>query len=373
MASNLYTKAVDLLQSLIATPSFSKEENQTAALLLTFLQKEGVVAHRYLNNIWALNAAFDPAKPTLLLNSHHDTVKPNPQYSLDPFEPVVIDGKLFGLGSNDAGGPLVSLIATFLLFDKARDLPWNIVLAATAEEEISGVNGIEALLQSPEFIAATQLPGEKPFARWSAIVGEPTKMQLAIAEKGLLVLDGIAHGKAGHAAREEGVNAIYMALDDLQWFRTHHFSKVSPTLGPVKMSVTVIQTENKAHNMVPATCQFTVDIRVTDVYTHEEILAEVQDRVRSEIRPRSMRMRATGIAESHPLVAAGIALGRQPYGSPTCSDKALMPFPALKCGPGDSARSHTADEYIYLREIEEGIEGYIKLIETTFKIVNGER
>jgi acetylornithine deacetylase len=368
----LYNSAVALLQSLIATPSFSKEEDGTAAILLQFLQQQQIQAQRYLNNVWALNTHFDTRKPTLLLNSHHDTVKPNPQYSLDPFKPIMTDDKIFGLGSNDAGGPLVSLVATFLHFANLTDLPWNIVLAATAEEEISGVNGIEALLRSPEFITATHNPGDPLFANWSAIVGEPTLMQLAVAEKGLLVLDAVAHGKAGHAAREEGVNAIYAAIDDIQWFRTHQFERVSPTLGPVKMNVTVINTENRAHNMVPATCQFTVDIRVTDAYSHEEILAAVQAAIRSEVTPRSMRMRATGIPQSHPLVAAGLALGKQHYGSPTCSDKALMPFPALKCGPGDSARSHTADEYIYLREIEEGITGYIELIETTFKTVNSE-
>lgn len=373
MASKLYHRALELLQYLIATPSFSKEEDATANIIARFLEQEGIKANRHLNNVWAVNEAFDLSKPTLLLNSHHDTVKPNPQYSLDPFEPVTRDGKLFGLGSNDAGGPLVALIATFLHFAKQPGLPWNLVLAATAEEEISGIHGIEALLQAPEFLLATQPPGELPFTDWSAIVGEPTQMQLAVAEKGLLVLDGVAHGKAGHAAREEGVNAIYIAMQDIEWFRTHSFARVSPTLGPVKMSVTVIHTENKAHNMVPATCQYTVDIRVTDAYSHEEILAEVKQSVQSDIKPRSMRMRATGIADSHPLVQAGISLGRKAYGSPTCSDKALMPFPALKCGPGDSARSHTADEYIYLSEIEAGIEGYIELIETTFKIVNGKR
>ena len=370
--STLYTDALGLLQSLISTPSFSKEEDGTAGLLVKFLQDHQVKAERFLNNVWALNANFDPAKPTLLLNSHHDTVKPNPQYSLNPFQPVISTDKIFGLGSNDAGGPLISLIATFLHFAHQPNLPWNIVLAATAEEEISGVNGIEALLGAPEFIAATHQPGLKPFGNWSAIVGEPTLMQMAVAEKGLLVLDAVAHGKAGHAAREEGVNALYAAMDDIQWFRTHRFSRISPTLGPVKMNVTVIQTENKAHNMVPATCHFTVDIRVTDAYTHEEILAEVKQHVKSEVIARSMRMRATGIGLTHPLVAAGLQLGKPHYGSPTCSDKALMPFPALKCGPGDSARSHTADKYIYLQEIEEGIKGYIELIETTFNIVSRE-
>ncbi|MBZ5856885.1 M20 family metallo-hydrolase [Flavihumibacter profundi] len=363
----LYTDALHLLQALIARPSFSREEQDTAAVLMNFFHERNIPAKQHLNNVWAVNAYFDPAKPTLLLNSHHDTVKPNPQYSRDPFKPLIEDGKLFGLGSNDAGGPLVSLVATFLHFYDQPNLPWNIVLAATAEEEISGFNGIEALLKSPDFILATNPVGETPYSNWFAIVGEPTQMQLAVAEKGLLVLDCTAHGKAGHAAREEGVNAIYAAMDDIKWFRNYHFEKVSPTLGPVKMNVTVIQTENKAHNMVPASCQFVVDIRVTDVYTHEELLDLVQQSVRCDVKPRSLRMRATGISPSHPLVAAGIALGKQSYGSPTCSDKALMPFPALKCGPGDSARSHSADEYIYLSEIEQGISGYIHLITLAMK------
>lgn len=358
----LYQAALDLLQSLIAIPSFSKEENNTAAEILRFLESNGITAHRSANNIWALNKYFDPAKRTLLLNSHHDTVKPNPQYSRDPFLPVVEEGKLFGLGSNDAGGPLVSLIAAFLHFHGEVNLPWNLVLAATAEEEISGLNGIEALLKSPEFLAAT---GTENFRNFSAIVGEPTKMQLAVAEKGLLVLDGIAHGKSGHAAREEGINAIYLAMEDINWFRNFRFPRVSETLGPVKMNVTVIHTENKAHNVVPASCFFTVDIRVTDAYTHEEILEVVRQHTVSDLQPRSMRMRATGIAMDHPLVVAGLCMGKSCYGSPTCSDKALMPFPALKIGPGDSARSHSADEFIYLSEIEEGIAEYITLIRQT--------
>lgn len=357
----LYTNAVNLLQQLIATPSFSKQEDGTAAVIEEFFKEQGIVTKRHLNNVWAVNKYFDAGKPSIILNSHHDTVKPNPQYTKDPFAPIVEDGKLYGLGSNDAGGPLVSLMAAFIHFYPQQNLAYNIIIAATAEEEISGFNGIEELLKQEDFVAAT-IAGI-----FGAIVGEPTKMELAVAEKGLLVLDAIAHGKAGHAAREEGENAVYKAMKDIEWFMQYRFPKLSETLGPVKMSVTVINTENKAHNVVPATCNFTVDIRVTDAYTHEEVLEIVQQHIQSEVKPRSMRMRATNIAKEHPLVKAGLQLGKHAYGSPTCSDKALMPFQALKCGPGDSARSHTADEYIYLKEIEEGIAGYIKMLNEVVK------
>jgi acetylornithine deacetylase/succinyl-diaminopimelate desuccinylase-like protein len=350
MPATLYDDSVDLLKELIRIPSLSREEGRTAGLLYDFLESRGVAPHRNGNNVWAVNRHFDPGKPTILLNSHHDTVKPNPQYTRDPFDPAVASGKLFGLGSNDAGGCLVSLLGAFLHFYDRSDLGYNLLVAATAEEEISGKNGIESLLPLLPVLDC-------------AIVGEPTGMNLAVAEKGLMVLDVVAYGRAGHAAREEGENALYKAMDDIAWFRSYHFPMESVWLGPVKMSVTVIETENKAHNVVPAVCRFTVDIRVTDVYSHEEVLEVVRAHVSSEVVPRSMRMRATGISESHPLVLAGLELGKTPYGSPTSSDKALMPFPALKCGPGDSARSHTADEYVTLEEIRDGLEGYIALLE----------
>ncbi|RPD42439.1 M20 family metallo-hydrolase [Chitinophaga barathri] len=349
-----YEDAVGLLKELIATPSFSREEDATAAILVRFLEEHGVKPNRHLNNVWAVNRHFDPAKPSILLNSHHDTVKPNPQYTRDPFAPVVEDGKLFGLGSNDAGGCLVSLIATFLHFYEVEGLPYNIVFAASAEEEISGVNGIEAIL--------SQLP-----AIDFAIVGEPTKTDLAVAEKGLMVLDCVAHGKAGHAARDEGENALYKAMDDISWFRNYRFPKVSDTLGPVKMSVTVIQTSNKAHNVVPAECSFVVDVRATDQYTLEEMLEIIRANVQCDVTPRSMRMRPSFIPESHALVQAGLGLGKQLYGSPTTSDQALIPATSVKIGPGDSARSHTADEFIYLDEIRQGIDTYIRLL----SVVNG--
>jgi len=347
--SILQTDAIDLLKQLIATPSFSKEEDNSSAAIKSLLETHGVKAEQYLYNIRAKNKYFDANKPTILLNSHHDTVKPNKGYTLDPFSPIEKDGKLFGLGSNDAGGSLVSLIATFLHFHEKENLKYNIILAATAEEEISGHNGIEVLL--PQL-------GKIDFA----IVGEPTKMQMAVAEKGLMVLDCTAAGRAGHAAREEGENAIYKAIKDIEWFSSYKFDKVSDLLGPVKMSVTVIETDNKAHNVVPAQCRFVVDCRVNELYSFEDMLEIIRSNVQSEIKPRSTRLRSSTIALSHPLVEAGLKMGRSYYGSPTTSDKALMNFPALKIGPGDSARSHTADEYIYINEIKEGIELYIQLL-----------
>ena len=345
----LQANAIDLLKQLIATPSFSKEEDNSSALIKTFLETHGVKTEQFLYNIWAKNKYFDASKPTILLNSHHDTVKPNKGYTLDPFAAIEKDGKLFGLGSNDAGGSLASLIATFLYFYEKENLKYNIILAATAEEEISGHNGIEVLL--PHL-------GKIDFA----IVGEPTQMQMAVAEKGLMVLDCIANGKAGHAAREEGENSIYNAITDIEWFNSYKFDKVSDLLGPVKMSVTVIETDNKAHNVVPAQCKYVVDCRVNELYTFEEMLDIIKSNVQSEIKPRSTRLRSSAIAIDHPLVKAGLKIGRSYYGSPTTSDKALMAFPALKIGPGDSARSHTADEFIYVDEIKEGIELYIQLL-----------
>jgi acetylornithine deacetylase len=345
----LQQEAIQLLRELIATPSFSREEDNSSALIKTFLERNNIKTEQYLYNIWARNKYFDPSKPTILLNSHHDTVKPNKGYTLDPFSPIEKEGKLFGLGSNDAGGCLVSLIATFLYYYEKDDLKYNLVLAATAEEEISGNNGIEILL--PEL-------GSIEFG----IVGEPTQMNMAVAEKGLMVLDCISHGKAGHAARNEGENSIYKALQDIEWFRNYSFPKVSDLLGPNKMSVTVIETDNKAHNVVPAQCKFVVDTRVNELYSFEEVVDIIKANVQCEVKPRSTRLRSTSIALDHPVVKAGLNLGRTYYGSPTTSDKALMNFPTLKIGPGDSARSHTADEYIYTDEIRNGIDLYIQLL-----------
>jgi acetylornithine deacetylase len=344
-----YMEAIALLKQLIAIPSFSKEEDKTAAVIEGHLRSTDIAAHRLQNNVWARNKHFDARKPTILLNSHHDTVRPNKAYTLDPYHPLEKDGKLFGLGSNDAGGCLVSLIATFVHYYEQEGLSHNLVLAATAEEEISGHHGIELLLPSL---------GEIAFG----IVGEPTKMQLAVAEKGLLVLDCLSQGKAGHAAREEGENAIYKAVTAIEWFRDYRAPKVSDLLGPVKMSVTVIDTDNRAHNVVPSQCHFVVDVRVNELYTFEELLNIIRTAVSCEVTPRSLRMRSSSIPMDHPIVQSGLRQGRTCYGSPTTSDKALMPFPTLKTGPGDSARSHTADEYIYTEEIEKGIEGYIALL-----------
>jgi acetylornithine deacetylase len=346
----LKKEAIALLQELVSIPSFSKEEWQTAGAISKYLAEKGVATARVGNNVFAQNKFFDVSKKTILLNSHHDTVKPNAQYSRNPFHADIANGKLFGLGSNDAGGALVSLVATFLYFHDQTDLPFNLVLAATAEEEISGTGGIEMILP--------HLPAVD-----CAIVGEPTLMELALAERGLMVLDCVAKGKAGHAARNEGENALYKAVKDIQWLQEYIFPKTSELLGPVKMSTTVIETTNKAHNIVPDSCHFIVDVRVNELYTLEEVLQTISSHLHSEVKARSTRMRSTSIPMDHPLVRSGIRLGRKPYGSPTSSDKSLMPFPALKMGPGDSARSHTADEYIYVKEIEEGIELYVKLLQ----------
>jgi acetylornithine deacetylase len=347
--SILNADAIELLKKLIATPSFSKEEDNSSALIRNFLDNQQTKPEQHLYNIWVRNKYFDPARPTILLNSHHDTVKPNKGYTLDPFTPVEKDGKLFGLGSNDAGGSLVSLIAAFLYYYERDNLKYNLILAATAEEEVSGHNGVGALL--PKL-------GEIEFG----IVGEPTQMQMAIAEKGLMVLDCVASGKAGHAARDEGDNALYKAIKDIEWFSSYKFDKVSDLLGPTRTTVTVIETDNKAHNVIPGQCKYIVDCRVNELYTFEEILDIIQSNVQSEVIPRSTRLRSSSIALDHPIVKAGLKLGRTYYGSPTTSDKALMSFPALKIGPGDSARSHTADEYILMDEIRNGIELYIQLL-----------
>jgi acetylornithine deacetylase len=346
----LQDDAIGLLKELIATPSFSKEEDETAGIICRFIGERNVLHTRIGNNVYALNKYYDPNKPTVLLNSHHDTVRPNKGYTLDPFTPVEKDGKLFGLGSNDAGGCLVSLLAAFLYFYERQDTRYNVVFAASAEEEISGVNGIELVLP---FIGRIDC----------GIVGEPTQLEMAVAERGLMVIDCVAEGRAGHAARNEGENALYKAVDDINWIRGYRFERVSPLLGESRMTVTVINTDNQQHNVVPSQCRFVVDVRVNELYNFDEILDALQKNMKSRFKPRTTRMKPTSIPLDHPLVKSGIALGRGYFGSPTTSDKALMPFPTLKMGPGDSARSHTADEFIYIQEIKEGIEVYIALVE----------
>jgi acetylornithine deacetylase len=340
--------AVNLLKGLIRIESLSKQEDKTANLINQFLEDRGIKTHRKKNNVWAFNKYFDPKKPTILLNSHHDTVKPNPGYTNDPFDPMEKDGKLFGLGSNDAGGCLVSLISTFFHFYEQQNLKYNFVIAATAEEEISGFDGLE--LVYPEL-------GPIDFA----IVGEPTLMDIAVAEKGLMVLDCTAKGKAGHAAREEGDNAIYKAIKDIEWIRNYKFEKVSPHLGPMKMSVTIINAGYQ-HNVVPETCNFTIDVRITEMYKNEDVLKIIEDNISSEVTPRSVRLRPSFIDPNHALVHAAIKHGAKTYGSPTTSDQALIPVPSVKMGPGNSSRSHTANEFIWLSEINEGIDKYIAVL-----------
>ncbi|HYG38920.1 MAG TPA: M20 family metallo-hydrolase [Cytophagales bacterium] len=347
MASDdLYLISLQLLKDLIETQSFSREEENTALLLENFFKEKSISCHRSGNNIWAFNKSFNPSLPTILLNSHHDTVKPNSSWTLNPFNPEEKDGKLYGLGSNDAGGCLVSLAATFLHFYDRPSLKYNLVFASTAEEEISGANGIASIIpQLPEI--------------YFAIIGEPTEMDLAVAEKGLIVVDCEAQGKAGHAARNEGINAIYQAFEDIHWIQNYKFPKESEWLGPVKMQVTVIESGTKQHNVVPDKCTFTIDIRTTDTYSNEEVIKILNKNIKSVVKPRSLRLQPSFIDIDHPFIQSGIEMGMKPYGSPTLSDQALIKCPSVKVGPGKSERSHTADEFIELKEIKEGIEKYI--------------
>jgi len=349
----LTQEAIALLKALIETPSFSSEEDKTAILIENWFTQNNIPFERENNNVWAFNKYFDKAKPTLLLNSHHDTVKPNQGFTKNPFEAMAQDGKLFGLGSNDAGGALVSLIATFTYFYANEKLPFNIVMVASAEEESSGKNGLNSVLK--------HLPQLD-----CAIVGEPTLMQLAVAEKGLLVLDVVVKGTASHAAHHNPDNPIYKAISVIDWFKTYQFEKISEVLGPVKMTVTQV-TAGKQHNVVPAECHLVVDIRVNDCYSNIEILETVKANVNAEVTPRSMHLNASSIPITHGLVQAGIALGRTTYGSPTLSDQSVLYCKSLKLGPGESLRSHSADEFIYLHEIEEGIQLYIKILTDFFK------
>lgn len=340
--------SITLLKKLIATPSFSGQEEQTAELLEQFLSDRDIPFQRHHNNIWATNRYFDPDKPTLLLNSHHDTVQPYAGYTCDPFESKVEEDKLYGLGSNDAGGALVSLLHVFCQFYEAQKTNYNLLFAASAEEEISGDNGIVSILNKIPFPDC-------------AIVGEPTQMRMAVAEKGLMVLDCSAKGVSGHAARNEGVNAIYKALDDIQTLRDLNFEKKSDFLGPINITTTVIQAGTQ-HNVVPDSCTFTVDVRTTDAYTNKEVLEIISGSLESEVTARSTRLNPSFIPTDHPLVVAGSKMGLEQYGSLTLSDQALLSVPSLKMGPGKSARSHTADEFIRLSEIKDGVATYITLL-----------
>lgn len=339
--------ALELLQQLIATPSFSGEEYQTATRIIDFLESRGVHPTRFMNNVWARSSGYDSSKPTVLLNSHHDTVKPSLGYTRNPFEPSVEDGVLYGLGSNDAGASVVALLEAFcLLYNEC--LPFNLVIAITAEEEALCINGISALWPQLGRVDC-------------ALVGEPTQMQAAVAERGLLVLDGVASGVSGHAARNEGDNALYHACDDIQWFRNFVFPKVSEQMGEVKMTVTQINAGTQ-HNVIPDRCTFTVDIRPTDQYGNQEIVDLIRQHIGSKVTPRSLHLNASAIPDSHPLVRAAHLLKIPCYVSPTTSDISRIPVPALKMGPGDSARSHTANEYIKVKEIEDGIKGYERFL-----------
>ena len=349
MKDQLYTEALDVLKNLIRIPSFSKEENLTADLIQQYLESKGQKVNRHMNNVWVVHPDYQPGRSTLLLNSHHDTVKPTSSWTEDPFLPTEKDGKLIGLGSNDAGGPLVSLMATFLYFAQKPSLKWNLIYAATAEEEISGFHGIESI---KSLIGQIDL----------AIVGEPSKMELAVAEKGLLVIDCKASGRPGHAAREEGENAIYNALPDIEWIRTYKFPKVSAVLGPTKMSVTQIKAGYQ-HNLVPDVCEFVIDVRTNEHFSNEETLEIIRQHLKSEVSARSLRLNSSFIPDDHPLVKIAKDMKIHCYGSPTSSDQAVMPWTSVKIGPGDSARSHTANEYIYPEEIKNGIDLYIEILE----------
>lgn len=340
---------ISLLSSLIATPSISREEGQTASIIESWLNSHGVETERIANNIVARSRGYRPEKPTLMLNSHHDTVKPNAGYTRDPFAPAIENGRLYGLGSNDAGGPAVALMATFMRL-KDKELPFNLLLAITAEEECSGVNGMRLLLKHIEPVDM-------------AIVGEPTGMKCAVGERGLMVLDCTAHGKSGHAARKEGVNALYKALDDIDKLRKLEFERRSSLMGDININVTQINAGTQ-HNVIPAECQYVVDVRTTDAYSNEDTLEIIDHAIESDVKARSTHLRASAIDDNHRLVMAIDTLGIEKFLSPTMSDMTLMPFPSIKIGPGDSARSHSADEYIGIDEIEQAIEIYIKLILT---------
>ena len=345
----LYYEAIDTLKGMISRPSFSRDEAAVADYLQQTWQSAGHTVHRKGNNLWIVSPGFDLNKPTLLLNSHIDTVKPASGWTKDPFNPEESeDEKLYGLGSNDAGASVVSLYTAFTQLI-GKEQAYNLIFLASCEEEVSGKNGLESAL--------ADLP---PIA--FAVVGEPTGMQPAVAEKGLMVLDCVSIGKAGHAARNEGINAISLAMKDIEWFHTYQFPEKSDVLGPVKMSVTIIHAGTQ-HNVVPDRCEFTVDIRTNEFYPNEKLFELIKEQVGCEVKARSFRLNSTRTALDHPFVKRAVMMGKEPFGSPTLSDQALMPFPSVKIGPGNSARSHAADEYIGLMEIREAIDTYVRLLD----------
>jgi acetylornithine deacetylase len=345
----LTEKAIELLKQLVSIQSFSSEEDKTADAIQNWFKYFSIPFERAQNNVFAKNKYWDDSKPTLLLNSHHDTVKPNKAYTKDPFYPHIEDGKLYGLGSNDAGGCLVSLLATFVNFYTAENLNHNILMVASMEEESAGENSLRGLLPSlPEIDVA--------------IVGEPTLMNLAIAEKGLIVFDAVVKGTPSHAAHPNDDNSIYNTIQVLEWFKNYKFKKSSEALGDVKMTVTQINAGSQ-HNVVPSQVELVIDVRVNDAYTNQEIADLLKSEAPCGLQERGLKLNSSKIDKNHPLVQSGIALGRKTYGSPTLSDQAALTCQSLKLGPGDSTRSHSADEYIYIHEIEEGIDLYIKILE----------
>lgn len=345
----LTTDAITLLKRLIETQSFSSEEEPTAAHIEDWFKRYEIDFKRTKNNVWAVNKYFEEGKPTLLLNSHHDTVKPNSAYTKDPLNAHVEDGKLYGLGSNDAGGCLVSLIATFTYYYNHKNLKYNLVIVASAEEESSGPNGLNSMLSVIPKVDV-------------AIVGEPTLMNLAVAEKGLVVFDAVIEGTPSHAAHPNNNNAIYNSIEALQWFENFKFKKGSQALGDVKLTVTQVSAGSQ-HNVVPGHVDLVIDVRVNDAYTNAEIAEILQEKAPvTSITPRSLRLNSSSIPMEHDLVQAGLAMGRTSYGSPTLSDQAVLSCPSLKLGPGDSTRSHSANEFIYVNEIEEGIKIYVELL-----------
>lgn len=348
MTNIYFNEAVSLLRRLIAVPSVSRDEAAAADMMEEEMRRCGMLPQRDGNNVWTVSAGYGAERPTLLLNAHIDTVKPVNSWTRDPFRPDIADGRLYGLGSNDCGGGLVSLLQAFRVLS-ARPQAYNLIYLASAEEEVSGQNGISRVLPLLPEIGM-------------AVVGEPTGMQPATAEKGLMVIDAEAKGISGHAARGEGVNAIYKALPDLLWLRDYRFERVSQLLGPTVMNVTVINSGTQ-HNVIPDSCRFVIDVRTNELYTNEEVFAFLRSRLQSQLKARSFRLSSSSVSHDNPIVRRCVEMGMRPFGSPTLSDQALMRFPSLKLGPGQSSRSHSADEFILLSEIEQAIATYVRLLD----------